>query len=131
MGEDPERIELEIEHTRAKLGEDLDALEEKVNPRKVANRSVDRAKEKAAAVKDKVVGAAGAAKEKVTSGGSDPTAPNGQPHGGIGDKVAGLAGTAKEKATPLAATAKDKIAPLAATARERVAPDGFWKSAIR
>jgi hypothetical protein len=121
VGEDPERIEREIERTRAKLGEDLDALEAKVNPRKVANRSVDRAKVKAAEVKDKVVGAAGAAKEKVTSGGSDPTAPTGQP-GGIGDKVAGLAGTAKEKAAPLAATAKDKIAPLAATAKERVAP---------
>jgi hypothetical protein len=115
VGEDPERIEREIERTRAKLGDDLDALEEKINPRKVAHRSVDRAKEKAAEVKDRVVGA-------VTSGGSDATAPDGQPDGGIGDKVAGLAGTAKEKAAPLAATAKDKVTPLAATARDKVAP---------
>jgi hypothetical protein len=121
VGEDPEHIEREIERTRAKLGEDLDALEEKVNPKKIAHRSVDRAKDKAAEVKDKVVGAAGAAKDKVTSGGSDPAA-DGRSDGGIGDKVAGLAGTAKEKAAPLAATAKDKVAPLAATAKDKIAP---------
>jgi hypothetical protein len=141
VGEDPERLEREIERTRAKLGEDLDALEEKINPKKVAHRSVDRAKEKAAEVKDKVVGAAGAAKEKVAGGGSRSsgsewagptgtsaadldrvTAPNGQPGGGIGDKVAGLASTAREKAAPLATTAKEKAVPLAVSAREKVAP---------
>ncbi|MFL6128794.1 MAG: DUF3618 domain-containing protein [Mycobacteriales bacterium] len=105
MGEDPERIEREIERTRAKLGEDLDALEEKINPKKVAHRSVERAKEKVAEVKDKVVGAA-----------------NGQSGAGVGDKVAGLAGTAREKAAPLAATAKEKVGPLAATAKDKVAP---------
>jgi hypothetical protein len=128
VGEDPERLEREIERTRARLGEDLDALEEKINPKKVAHRSVDRAKEKAAEVKDKVVGAAGAAKEKVTGGssgseragptgvtaadvdqGAGVTAPNGQ-SGGIGDRVAGLAGAAREKVVPLAVTAKDKAA---------------------
>lgn len=138
MGEDPERLEREIERTRAKLGEDLDALEEKINPKKVAHRSMDRAKEKAAEVKDKVVGAAGAAKEKVAGGSGSSgsewagptgtsaadrvTAPNGQPGGGIGDKVAGLASTAREKAAPLATTAKEKAVPLAVTAREKVAP---------
>jgi cell division septum initiation protein DivIVA len=119
VGEDPERLEREIERTRAKLGEDLDALEEKINPKKVAHRSVDRAKEKVAEVKDKVVGATGAAKEKVTAGGDGA---DGSSEGGIGDKVAGLAGTAKEKAGPLAATARDKAAPLAATAKEKVGP---------
>jgi hypothetical protein len=122
VAEDPERIEREIERTRAKLGADLDALEEKINPKKVAHRSVDRAKEKAAEVKDKVVGAAVTAKDKVT-GGDSATSPDGQSEGGgLGDKMAGLAGTAREKAGPLAATAKEKAGPLAATAKEKVTP---------
>lgn len=148
MGEDPERIEREIERTRAKLGEDLDALEEKINPKKVAHRSVGRAKGKAAEVKDKVIEAAGTAKDKVASaagdakdkvtdakdkvtGGDDEpaTAAGYDPAGattaggpaGLGDKVAGLAGTAREKVTPLAATAKDKVGPLAATAKDKAA----------
>lgn len=116
MGEDPERIEQEIERTRAKLGEDLDALEEKVNPKKVANRSVDKAKEKVAEVAGAAKEKAAAAKMKVTSGGSDAPAANGS-GGGVGEKVAGLAGTAKEKVAPLA----DKVAPLAASVKEKAA----------
>ena len=124
MGEDPERIEREIERTRAKLGEDLDALEEKVNPKKVASRSVDRAKEKAADVKDKLVEAAGAAKEKVTGAAGtakDKVTADGSAGGGAGGKVAGPIGTAKEKVAPLATTARDKAGSLAATAKEKAA----------
>ena len=127
MGEDPQRIEQEIERTRAKLGDDLDALEEKINPKKVAHRSVDRAKEKAAEVKDKVAGRAGAAKEKVAakvqSGAGTSTAAGtaGSPGGGVGEKVSGLAGTAKEKVAPLAATARDRAGALTTTAKERAA----------
>lgn len=73
MGEDPERIEQEIERTRAKLGDDLDALEEKVNPKKVAHRSVDRARDKVADLKDKVTGATSAARDKAAvRSGMDP-----------------------------------------------------------
>ena len=38
MAEDPEQLEREIEQTRVKLGQDIDALEEKVNPKKLAHR---------------------------------------------------------------------------------------------
>jgi hypothetical protein len=120
VGEDPEQLEREIERTRAKLGADIDALEEKVNPKKVAHRQVETAKGKAAELKDKVVEAAGVAKEKVAgaagdakdkvaevndkaTGSSTPdTYPTGRSDrssgGGIGQKVAGVAGTVKEKA---------------------------------
>jgi len=108
VGEDPERIEREIERTRAKLGEDLDALEEKVNPKKVAHRSVDRAKEKAAEVKEKVAA-------KLQAGSPDGDGP------GVGDRVSGLAGTARERVAPLAATARERVAPLAASAKEKAA----------
>jgi ElaB/YqjD/DUF883 family membrane-anchored ribosome-binding protein len=134
VGEDPERIEQEIERTRAKLGEDLDALEEKVNPKKVANRSVDRAKEKAAEVKERLAGAAGAAKEKVAGAAKEKVGGSGGGQGadygtgvssvnGSGSSAAGsgsgLASTAKGKVAPLAATAREKVGPLAATARSR------------
>jgi Protein of unknown function (DUF3618) len=110
VGEDPEQLEREIEATRAKLGEDIDALEEKINPKKVAHRSVESAKEKVAEVKDKVVGKATQAKEKVTSSGNGDGGGEGTP--GLGQKAAGLAGTVKEKAAPLVGTALEKAQPL-------------------
>jgi hypothetical protein len=129
VAEDPQHLEREIERTRTKLGEDIDALEEKVNPKKVAHRSLDRAKEKVAEVKDKVTGAASAAKDKVVEAedkvSSDPGGPGpvlaAERGGGLGDKVSGLVDTAREKAAPLAATAKDRVTPLAVTAKEKAA----------
>jgi cell division septum initiation protein DivIVA len=121
MGEDPEQLERDIEATRARLGADIDALEEKINPKKVAHRSVDSAKEKAVEAKNKLVGAAGTAKDKV----SDTLSPDhadGESGPGLGEKVAGLAGTVKEKAAPLVETAREKAAPLVETAREKAAP---------
>ena len=112
MGEDPEQLEREIEATRAKLGEDIDALEEKINPKKVAHRSVESAKEKVVGVKDKVVGKATEAKDKVTSSGE------GGGGEGLGQKAAGLADTVKEKAAPLVGTAREKAQPLV----EKAAP---------
>jgi RNA 3'-terminal phosphate cyclase len=107
VGEDPERLEREIEATRAKLGQDIDALEEKINPKKVAHRSVESAKEKVAEVKDKVVGKAAEAKDKMSSSGDgDSEGP------GLGQKAAGLAETVKEKAAPLVGTAREKAQPL-------------------
>ena len=150
MGEDPERIEREIERTRAKLGEDLDALEDKINPKKVAHRKVDQAKEKVAEVKEKVVGkvteakdkvagAAGDAKEKVTGGGDSgavpvtgTTAADVDYGTGAIDTTGSTAANGRsggsgsggigEKVAGLASTAKEKAAPLAATARVKAAP---------
>jgi Protein of unknown function (DUF3618) len=152
VGEDPEQLEREIERTRAKLGEDLDALEEKVNPKKVAHRSVDRAKEKAVDVKDRVVGAAkekaaglaAGAKDKAGSGGSGTSElPVGEDMATGYDRTAAIGSTGNSGATESgssgggvggkvaglagtvkekAATAMEKAGPLAATAREKAAP---------
>jgi len=120
VGEDPEQLERQIEATRAKLGADIDALEEKVNPKKVANRSVESAKEKVAEVKDNVIGKAGEAKDKVAAKAADTkdkVTPSAEGSGdsagpGVGEKAAGLAGTVKEKAAPLVGTALEKAQPL-------------------
>lgn len=129
MGEDPEQLERDIEATRAKLGQDIDALEEKVNPKKVANRSVASAKEKVAEVKDKVVGKAAEAKDRAAE--AREKMQNGGPgEHGPGEKTAGLADTVKEKAGPLVGTAREKAQPLVDKAAP-VAQQIKEKAAIR
>jgi uncharacterized protein DUF3618 len=54
--EDPEQIRREIERTQANLGQDVDALTEKVTPGKIVERRVDRARDAATRLKDKVMG---------------------------------------------------------------------------
>ncbi len=55
---DPEVIRRQIEDTRANLSYDVDALNEKVNPTRVVDRKVGRAKTSVTGLKDRVFGAA-------------------------------------------------------------------------
>ena len=54
---DPEEIRRQIELTQASISDDVDALSEKVTPRKIVGRRVDRARDTATRLKDKVMGA--------------------------------------------------------------------------
>jgi gas vesicle protein len=54
---DPEQIRAEIEATRANLGQDVDALADKVTPSKIVDRQVDKVKGAVGSVKDRVLGA--------------------------------------------------------------------------
>lgn len=65
---DPDQIRADIEATRAALSEDVDNLEEKVNPSKIAHRQTDKVRSAVTGVKDKVFGAASDAGE--TAGGT-------------------------------------------------------------
>jgi hypothetical protein len=75
---DPEAIAADIERTREELAETLDAIAEKVSPKRVAKRTTKKvatavketAHDAAASVKD----TAATAKEKVTGSGKDSTA---------------------------------------------------------
>jgi hypothetical protein len=53
---DPEEIRREIERTQASLGQDVDALTEKVTPGKIVERRVDRARDTVTQLKEKVMG---------------------------------------------------------------------------
>jgi hypothetical protein len=53
---DPDEIRREIERTQANLSQDVDALTEKVTPSKIVERRVDRARDTATRLKDKVMG---------------------------------------------------------------------------
>jgi len=55
---DPDMIRRQIEDTRANLSYDVDALNEKVNPTRVVDRRVGRAKSTVTGLKDKVFGSA-------------------------------------------------------------------------
>ncbi|MCZ2819491.1 DUF3618 domain-containing protein [Modestobacter sp. VKM Ac-2977] len=61
---DPDQIRRQIEDTRANLSYDVDALNEKVNPTRVVDRRVGKAKSGMSGLKDKVFGAAHDARDQ-------------------------------------------------------------------
>ena len=58
MTNDPDAIRADIEATRAALSQDVDNIEEKVSPSKIAQRQTDRVRSAVSGAKDKVFGAA-------------------------------------------------------------------------
>lgn len=58
MGQEPDELRADIERTREGLGQNLDALTEKVSPARVVSRRVESTKQAAASLKDKVMGGA-------------------------------------------------------------------------
>ena len=98
---DPDEIRAEIENTRAALSSDVDALTDTANPKKIAQRQVDKAKDAVVGVKDRVMGtaddAADAARNKAYAVGDRASA--------VGDAVTNAPTTAKQKTrgNPLAA----------------------------
>ncbi|MGY1855513.1 DUF3618 domain-containing protein [Modestobacter sp. SYSU DS0290] len=64
---DPDVIRRQIEDTRANLSYDVDALNEKVNPTRVVDRRVGRAKSGMSGLKDKVFGTAHDARDQVSN----------------------------------------------------------------
>ena len=53
---DPDEIRADIERTRATLSNDVDDLAESVKPKSVARRQVDKVKDAAGSLKDRVMG---------------------------------------------------------------------------
>lgn len=56
--DDPDLIRADIERTRQELGQDVDALADKVNPGKMAQRQTDKVRRAAGRFKDRVMGTA-------------------------------------------------------------------------
>lgn len=70
---DPDVIRRQIEDTRGNLSYEVDALNEKVNPSRVVDRRVDKAKGTVTGLKDKVFGAAQDTGSQLGSGTSNAT----------------------------------------------------------
>jgi len=98
---DPDEIRADIERTRAALSDDVDDLAESVNPKNVAQRQVDKVKEAASNVKDRVMG-------------SDDDEYSGSTVGGVSDK----AYAAKDAVADKAYAAKDTVSERASEAGE-------------
>jgi Protein of unknown function (DUF3618) len=101
MAEDPEELKRSIDETRRKVGRDVDVLTEKVSPRRVAGRRVDRARSGVHRLRERVMGSA----ESV--GGTTGSAVSSVQEAGsrVGDAVASApdAAMARTRGTPLAA----------------------------
>ncbi|MCU1544965.1 MAG: hypothetical protein JWP30_65 [Homoserinimonas sp.] len=131
MSTDPNEIREDIERTRRELGDDVDALAEKVTPSKIVHRQTDKVKSAIGSAKDRVFGVASDAKGSVSgtvsSAGSTLTevphkainSAKGNPMAvgliafGVGMLVASLI-PASEKEKGLSETLKEKAQPLAA-----------------
>jgi hypothetical protein len=100
---DPDQIRADIERTRAALSDDVDDLAESVLPKNVAQRQVDKVKEAASSVKERVMG-------------SDDDDYSASAVGTVSDK----ASSAKEAVADGAYAAKDAVADRAYAARDTV-----------
>jgi hypothetical protein len=100
---DPDEIRADIERTRAALSNDVDELAETVKPKNVAQRQVDKVKEAASNVKDRVMG-------------SDDDEYGGSTVGGVSDK----AYAAKDAVADRTYAAKDVVADKAHAAKDTV-----------
>lgn len=129
MSDSPDAIRADIERTRSELGLDVDALSDKVNPSKIADRQTAKIRGAFGSVRDRVMGAsddaqsaASSAASGVADGASDvahtvKAKAEGSPLAvGLIAFGAGLLGAAlipaSTKETELAAAAKDKAQPL-------------------
>jgi hypothetical protein len=98
---DPDAIRADIERTRAALSDDVDDLAESVKPKNVAGRQVDKVKEAASNMKDRVMG-------------SDDDDYDGSAVGTVG----ATASSAKEAVADKAYAAKDAVGEKASEAGE-------------
>jgi len=101
---DPDEIRREIERTQANLSQDVDALTEKVTPSKIVERRVDRARDTATRLKDKVMS-------------TNPLQPSGTVSGHhSGGGVAGTASQAADRLSGTASSATSSVQGAASTA---------------
>ena len=107
---DPEQIRREIERTQASLSQDVDALTEKVTPGKIVERRVDRARDTATRLKDKVMGSNPTNSGHHIGGGVSATASQ------AADRVSGTASSAASSVQGAASSAASSVQGAASTA---------------
>jgi hypothetical protein len=102
---DPEEIRREIERTQANLSQDVDALTEKVTPSKIVERRVDRARDTAVRLKEKVMGS-----NPMNSGHHISSG------GGVSGGVSNVASQAADRVSGTASSAASSVQGVASTA---------------
>ncbi|MBA2699291.1 MAG: DUF3618 domain-containing protein [Nocardioidaceae bacterium] len=66
MAQSPEEVRRDIELTREDLGRDVDALNDKVSPSRIAQRRLDATKQRAGSLKERVMGSASSGRSSMT-----------------------------------------------------------------
>ena len=120
MGEESEQLRREIEATRRELGTDVDALTEKVSPKRVVERRVDRARDAVGSLKEKVMGTTSDATSSAGNGLSSAASSIGDATGSAVGSVQGAASSATSSVADTAsstAQAARRLAGLLAAAR--------------
>jgi len=105
VGEESEQLRREIDRTRLELGTDVDALTEKVSPKRAVERRVDRTKDAVGGLKEKVMGTT-----------SDVTASSGE---NLSSAASGVQDGVHTAAATAAATVGDTASTAATAARRQ------------
>ena len=100
MGEESDQLRREIEQTRRELGTDVDALGDKVSPRRVMERRVDRTKNAIGGVKERIMGTTSDASS--SAGGAISGAAS-----SVQDRMSGAASGVQHAASSVGDTATD------------------------
>jgi gas vesicle protein len=100
VGEESDQLRREIEQTRRELGTDVDALGEKVSPRRVMERRVDRTKNAIGGVKERIMGTTSDASS--SAGGAISGAAS-----SVQDRMSGAASGVQHAASSVGDTATD------------------------
>jgi cell division septum initiation protein DivIVA len=111
--DDPEQIRREIERTQAALSQDVDALTEKVTPGKIVERRVDRARDAATRLKEKVMGS-DSSDDPYSGGGVRSAASQ------AADRVSGTASATASSVQGAASSAAGTVQDAASTAADAV-----------
>jgi gas vesicle protein len=106
---DPEVIRRQIEETRSNLSYDVDALNEKVNPTRVVDRRVGRAKSTVSGLKDRVFGSAQETRYSVSSRTSGAAGSVQDTASNVAGSVQGAASSAAGSVQGAASTALDAV----------------------
>jgi hypothetical protein len=107
--DDPEQIRREIEQTQAALSQDVDALTEKVTPGKIVERRVDRARDAATRLKEKVMGSTQDYGQHAAGGVRSATSSVQDTASNAASSVQGAASSAAGTVQDAAATAADAV----------------------
>src|SRR4030095_2117660 len=103
MGQSAQQVRADIERTREDLGQDLDAIGDKISPRQAVRRRTDRVRGTLTSMRERVMGTAESATSTVTSEGSS------------------VAGSVRDAASDVASSVADAASGAADTVRH--APD--------
>jgi ElaB/YqjD/DUF883 family membrane-anchored ribosome-binding protein len=115
MTDHPDQIRQEIERTRGELGSDVDALTDKVNPRRIASERVNRVQSALHRLKDKAMGTATDAGHATTAAAQSVAAEAQQGASSAADKASSAASSVAHTADSAANMSRERIqgSPLA------------------